>query len=366
MSSSGRNAIFSTLDGLRGVAALAVVVFHVNGIVSDYDLSQVFIPHAYLAVDFFFMLSGFVIAYTYDKRWSYLSTADFFRQRLIRLHPLVILAMLIGLLCNLLNPFVEASWQHRLPSLMLAFLLGLLLIASPSTLPNREDATFSLNSPLWSLSLEYCANILYALALRKMRTRCLAVCAMVCCAGLIVMATTTNSFVGGFNWPTLWVAPFRILPPFLLGILCARSRIREHLPKLNFFILATLLLAILAAPVFPQSAGGSLNGLYDALCIVLAFPLLIMSGTSSPGNSIALAGCVIAGRLSYPVYIIHMPLVYVYADYVTHSRPGSLWLAIAGTTLVLLFILLGYLAEKYWDLPLRKKLKDGIAQKNAS
>ena len=85
---------YAILDGLRGVAALLVILYHVF---ECFDWSPA--PHGYLAVDFFFVLSGFVIGYAYDDRWKKRSTpnpsggagsgsmtmGEFFRRRLIRL-----------------------------------------------------------------------------------------------------------------------------------------------------------------------------------------------------------------------------------------------------------------------------------------
>ncbi len=86
---------FEILDGLRGVAAMIVVAFHLFETYSPGSSEQI-INHGYLAVDFFFVLSGFVIGYAYDDRWGSMSTWNFFKRRLIRLQPMVILGTLIG------------------------------------------------------------------------------------------------------------------------------------------------------------------------------------------------------------------------------------------------------------------------------
>src|SRR4051812_30959528 len=95
---------FEILDGLRGIAALAVVIFHfMEWVFSDY--SKNFIGHGFLAVDFFFCLSGFVIGYAYDSRIGKMGVGAFFKTRLIRLHPLVVLGSVLGLVGFLLDPF---------------------------------------------------------------------------------------------------------------------------------------------------------------------------------------------------------------------------------------------------------------------
>src|SRR6478609_5352395 len=95
---------FAILDGLRGVAALGVVVFHFMEWIFP-DPSKNFIGHGFLAVDFFFCLSGFVIGYAYDDRIQEMGRGAFFKARLIRLHPLVVLGSVLGLLGFLLDPF---------------------------------------------------------------------------------------------------------------------------------------------------------------------------------------------------------------------------------------------------------------------
>src|SRR5437763_7921827 len=86
---------YKTLDGLRGVAAVTVVIFHIFETFSGGDHTRQIINHGYLAVDFFFVLSGFVIGYAYDDRWGKMSLGGFFKRRLIRLHPMIIIGMLI-------------------------------------------------------------------------------------------------------------------------------------------------------------------------------------------------------------------------------------------------------------------------------
>src|ERR1700710_863959 len=89
------NPYYPILDGLRGVAAILVVAFHIFEAHSTSHLDQI-INHGYLAVDFFFVLSGFVIGYAYDDRWGSLTVKGFFKRRLVRLQPMVVMGMIIG------------------------------------------------------------------------------------------------------------------------------------------------------------------------------------------------------------------------------------------------------------------------------
>src|ERR1700689_3841794 len=87
--SSGKEH-FEVLDGLRGTAAFLIVLFHVFNYPFGFRPPLHLMHHAYLAVDFFFGLSGFVVAYAYDDRWTLFGSLRCPSIRLIHLHPLVL------------------------------------------------------------------------------------------------------------------------------------------------------------------------------------------------------------------------------------------------------------------------------------
>ena len=169
---------YDLLDGLRGVAAVLVVWYHIFEAFATSPIDQRF-NHGYLAVDFFFILSGFVIGYAYDDRWKVMKTKDFFKRRLIRLHPMVVLGAVLGAITF----YIQGSekWDGTPVSMsmvMLAMLMGLFLIpAVPGTGPEvrGNGEMYPLNGPSWSLFFEYIGNILYALFLRRLPTKVLTV-----------------------------------------------------------------------------------------------------------------------------------------------------------------------------------------------
>ena len=155
---------FAILDGLRGIAALAVVIFHfMEWVFPDYKTN--FIGHGFLAVDFFFCLSGFVIGYAYDDRLRKMGAGEFFKSRLIRLHPLIVLGSVLGLLGFLLDPFASSA-AYDTGKLLLLFVCSVFLIPLPM-MEERFFNNFALNAPSWSLFWEYVANIFYAFLLYK-------------------------------------------------------------------------------------------------------------------------------------------------------------------------------------------------------
>ena len=165
-------AHFEVLDGLRGSAALLVVLFHIQGIPVDFSGNKVILHHAPLAVDFFFGLSGFVLGYAYDDRWPRMSVVQFVKIRLIRLHPLLVLGALLGFASYLLDPF--AGTKQAAPLGAVAWALLVLLLSFPTRpLPNRWDDTHTLNGPEWTLFWEYVGNLAYALLLRRLPAKAL-------------------------------------------------------------------------------------------------------------------------------------------------------------------------------------------------
>src|SRR5690606_10793760 len=150
---------FEILDGLRGVAALAIVIFHFMEWIYP-EISKNFIGHGFLAVDFFFCLSGFVIGYAYDDRLGKMGVMEFFKSRLIRLHPLVVFGSVLGLLALLLDPFrIVPDNATGIGELFLIFICSIFLIPLP-VMEERFFNLFSLNAPAWSLFWEYVVNIL--------------------------------------------------------------------------------------------------------------------------------------------------------------------------------------------------------------
>ena len=160
---------YEILDGLRGVAAIMVVIFHLFEPHSTSHLDQI-INHGYLAVDFFFVLSGFVIGYAYDDRWGKMTCMDFFKRRVIRLQPMLVIGMVIGAVCYYFQASVAFPVIGETPvwKMILVMVVGFTLIPLPVSMDIRGwTEMHPLNGPAWSLFFEYIANILYALFIRK-------------------------------------------------------------------------------------------------------------------------------------------------------------------------------------------------------
>src|ERR1700679_2158434 len=173
---------YEILDGLRGVAAVVVVAFHIFEAHATSPVNQI-INHGYLAVDFFFVLSGFVVGYAYDDRWGKMSVGNFFKRRLVRLQPMVVMGMIVGALFFYFQD--SAMWPtiHQVPvwKMLIVMLIGFTLIPVPQSMDIRGwQEMHPLNGPGWSLFFEYIANILYALFVRRFNKTMLTILVIIC------------------------------------------------------------------------------------------------------------------------------------------------------------------------------------------
>ena len=357
---------YELLDGLRGVAALLVVWYHLFEAFATSPVDQRF-NHGYLAVDFFFLLSGFVIGYAYDERWGRgLRMRDFIKRRLIRLHPMVVLGALLGAAAFFVQGSVRWNGEPVSTGMVLAALLcGLLLIpawpgAGHELRGNGE--MYPLNGPGWSLFFEYLGNLLYMLLLRRLPTRWLTLLVALTGAALAAFAIGDLSGYGhlGVGW-TLAGSNFpggmlRLLFAFPAGLLLAR-RFRPVRIRGAFWLCSLSLAVLLAMPYVGSEQNHLFNGLYDTLSTLLLFPLLLWLGASGHATDAATARiCGFLGDISYPLYMVHYPSMYLFYAWVwNHGYTFSeVWPVAAA-----LFagnILLAWFVLKIYDEPLRRLL----------
>jgi peptidoglycan/LPS O-acetylase OafA/YrhL len=362
----GAKPHYAILDGLRGVAALTVVAFHLCEAHATSYLDQL-INHGYLAVDFFFLLSGFVIGYAYDDRWGRLTLKDFAKARLLRLQPMVVMGMLIGALCFYFqaSPLWPGIAQVPGWKVLLLMLIGFTLLPVPPSLDIRGwQEMHPLNGPGWSLFYEYVANLLYALGVRKLPNAALGVLVALAGAALVYLAVTSpaGNVVGGWALDAtgLRIGFTRMLFPFFAGLLLSRTASLTRVPN-AFLWCSLLLLAVLA---FPRVGGPShlwLNGLYESFTIIVVFPLLVWLGA---GGQLAGAGaarfCKFFGDISYPLYITHYPLIYIYTAWVSNNKVSLTdGLPVAAGTFVVA-VGLAYACLKFYDEPVRRWLRNKV------
>ncbi|MBE1162013.1 acyltransferase family protein [Dyella acidiphila] len=366
-SSSGMHSKnhYLILDGLRGVASLIVVMFHICEAYSpEHPLTQL-INHGYLAVDFFFLLSGFVIAYAYDDRWHTLTIREFFKRRLIRLQPMVVMGMSIGAALFYFQAGAAFPLIAHTPVwLMLAvMLLGYTLLPLPMSLDIRGwGEMHPLDGPAWSLFFEYIANILYALGLRKLPNWALWVLVTLAAAFLVQLAVfgKQGDVIGGWSIDAeqLHIGFARLLFPFLAGMLLMRLGMRVPI-RGAFALCSVLLIVALALPRFGGADRLWLNGLYESACVILVFPAIVAIGAGAQlqqGLSTRIAKWF--GDLSYPLYITHYPLIYIYTQWVSshnQTTPAAHVMAV-GVMVLIASIAMAYACLKFYDEPVRRWL----------
>ena len=373
---------YEILDGLRGVAALLVVWFHLTEFMNPGPMP---LYHGYLAVDFFYVLSGFVIGYAYDGRWGKeLDFTGFVRRRLIRLAPLVFLGGLLGIMlyyfsdCNL-YPGVSKT---QLWMLLLVGLASCLCIPLPPSLNQRGfSEVTSTNAPMWSLFYEYIANLLYALVFRHMKTWMLAICVAVFGILLIDSGMCLNmlgtlqeheipmSLNFGFIMDSehCYVAMTRLMYPFFAGVLISRMKwmqqtaaatlktfIREH----GFLLCSIILSAILLMPRMGHAGPLDVECLFNTISVLLLFPMIVMIGARSliTGHNSSRI-CRWLGEISFPLYITHYPVIYVFLAWWDRNREMPMDAFIAVQVFVfIMVIVIAMLAYRLYDIPVRRWL----------
>ena len=319
------------------------------------DPSQNFIGHGFLAVDFFFCLSGFVIGYAYDDRIGKMGLPNFFISRIIRLHPLVIAGSVLGLLAFLFDPFGGHPELYSTGKVILAFLCSLFLIPFP-TIADRAFNLFSFNAPAWSLFWEYVANIVYALVLYRIARSYLLLLTILSALAICFVAYQSGNLLGGWSGPTFWDGCARVSYSFLAGLLIYRSNwIVQN--KLGFMGMAALLLLAFLMPI------SRWNWLSEPLVVLLYFPLLIALGAGTTPSPRVKALSIFAGKISYPLYMTHYAALWMFGNYYTSHKPDGMHLTLIIVAGVVLLTGAAYLVMVIYDIPVRRYLSDKRAGK---
>lgn len=361
---------FEILDGLRGVAAVIVVAFHIFEYFANGDHTKQIINHGYLAVDFFFLLSGFVIVHAYDDRWGTMTLKDFFKRRIIRLHPMIIMGMLIGGICFYpsaaeMFPAIEATpvWK-----LILVTAIGFTLLPVTAALDIRGwGEMYPTNGPAWSLFYEYIANICYALFLRKASNTVLAILTVIAGAALVHFAVFggQGDVIGGWSLDAAQIrlGLTRLAFPFLAGMLL--RRLYKGGSVKNAFLWSSLLVAAVLA--FPRVGGSDnlwMNGIYDSLAIILMFPIIIYVGASGRIENTAMQKvCRFLGDISYPIYITHYAWIYLYYAWIQNNNVATQDAWPVGILVFIVSIVAAYAALKLYDAPVRKWLTERLIKR---
>ena len=364
---------YELLDGLRGVAAVLVLFYHVFEGFSFAEITNDAgdgiirtLNHGHIAVDFFFILSGFVLSYAYDDRWKKMNTWQFFKRRLIRLHPMLIIGTVIGVITFAFVGFEK--WDGATTPVgwvMIAMLLTMFMIPAVPGVPYEvrgNGEMFPLNGPAWSLFFEYVGNVLYALVIRRLSTKLLAVLAVAlgCLHAWFFVGNVSGYDMVGVGWTidevNFWGGLVRMLFPFTVGMLLART-FKPRKVKGAFWVCSLVLVVLFSVPYIPSKGNVSLNSLYEVICIAVVFPFVVWLGACGVCNGWISKLNKALGDISYPLYIVHYPIMYIFYAWLIEKKYYTLQDCWAVVLLVVVSsILLAFICLKLYDEPMRRWL----------
>jgi peptidoglycan/LPS O-acetylase OafA/YrhL len=328
---------YEVLDALRGVGALGVVWLHIGGVTRLTPIP----PNAHLAVDFFFCLSGFVIAHAYESRLRLgFSASAFTRERLIRLMPLAVAGALLGGAVLL----IRGGVSHDAPvgHVAAATALNALLLPSGDLITIHRTA-YPVDAPLWSLFWELAINLVFAVTALRLTTTRLAVALLVGALAIVWLGLTQDGVNVGSLRGNFWLGSLRVLYPFACGVLLNRLPLRSN-------HLGLAVVAILTALLFGPKIGAA----GEVAAVLVVFPALVWLGAGARVGPRLGGACLWLGAVSYPIYVLHEPLVRL-ASNLTRKFGVSDPVVVSGLCFGLA-IAAAWAASALYDKPLRARL----------
>lgn len=300
-----RTPRLESLDGLRGTAALIVLMFHFEQLQGIRGL----FAYGYLAVDFFFLLSGFVLVGTFESRAAKAANGDsaIIVARFLRFWPLMALGALIGAGEHLLRWPVE----QVLPLLVLGWL--------SIPLGWGGSGYFALNGPQWSLFVELVCNALHVLLLRHLKAPVLLALALSSGIALAWTGRTMGALTLGSDYDDMLLGLLRAGFAYPLGVVLGRQQAwLRTLPQVPAWLApavltgAFLLFAQLAVP----------QAVAEALICGL-FVVALIAGVRAKVTARAAASLGWLGAISFPLYAVHFPILET-ADMLRRVAPPAL------------------------------------------
>ncbi len=337
---------YLTMDAMRGAAAIAVAVFHL-----DYGLA----PHGYLAVDFFFALSGFVLARTYEGPLrAGASVRWFMTLRLARLWPLFAAGILLGTAhaTQLILRGGEARQDWSL------ILVGLLF--NSAMLPDPfSDLLYPSNNVFWSIFGELAANLAFAAVLAKLTQRGLVILAVVFAIALADMAVPPHFINSGPRWDGVPLGLVRTFFSFSVGMLIARYS--STAPRRPGIIAVLLVVLLCATTVVPELR--VIGRAFDLVAIFVVLPLLLAISTRVEPLPALARLAAFMGDISYALYAVHRPIAQA-ALFVARRHdlsPLSVMLPFLAVSIAASALLV-----HFWDKPVRKRLSRFVHQRRSA
>lgn len=338
---------FSTLDGLRGIAALAVLQYHV------YELFGFQFQSSYLAVDLFFVLSGLVLARAYEQKIRKgMSAGQFMLARIIRLYPLYIAGTIVGVSFVFASSFLGVS-DNSFLYLGFAILLAIFFLPTPPGILAENLDLFPFNYPAWSLFFELVANLFFAMTVPVLTTRVLISLVGVGAILVIWSALQFGGLNSGFNWNNFSGGLGRVIFSFFFGVLLYRYPLNWQGSGRHTGLCIAVLISIFCMPV-----SESYRLVFDLLVVFFVFPVLAALSAASEGGYRTRQCFFLLGNLSYAIYAVHAPLAWwamgisskVAGVQLTQLAPAS------GICFAVAICVIGWTLDRYYDSPVRRIL----------
>jgi peptidoglycan/LPS O-acetylase OafA/YrhL len=337
---------FLTLDFLRGVAALGVMEFHW---LSQQGYTAFGLGH--LAVDFFFVLSGFVIAYSYEERLKSTMTAwRFAVVRLVRLYPMILIAIALGVFRAVARGHAAPEFAVNPVVLATAVVANLAMIPADFSKVGLNDFLFPLNGVLWSLFFELVANFAYAIIVRWLGMRLLLGLIAAGFAAICFFVVRQHSMDFGFSVADWLGGAARVTFSFFVGVLL--YRLRNEFPILRKPSAGALTLGVILALVLALPGHGT--AAIEFVMVVIGFPLFVILGANHVPTGFMAKVAATFGALSYPFYAIHWPLLWIVTGVLkfahVYANIDPAWMAIPVTVGIGAF---AWAILKLYDEPVR-------------
>lgn len=326
---------------MRGVAALCVLLFHGPELVRPFSA-----VHGYLAVDIFFILSGFVIARTYERRLAERGVAWFLRERLIRLHPIYLAGLVLGIVVALLQFVTKANHTLSPATIGAAAVSGFFML--PSWLTDEKLKLFPLDYPAWTLFFELAINIVYAFTYRWWNVRLLAAVVALCAALLSYAAYDLGSLDHGALWNDAWCGVARVGFGFPVGVLIYKLNVSFRVPSWGSPLIVTAVAALLCASAH--------HVLYDLFVVFVAAPVVVVLGAQCKTPRSLCSSYEFVGEASYALYALHVPLLAICLPLLKQKVGIELDVRV-GAVVLAVFVVGAFFVTRWYDAPVRRLLK---------
>jgi peptidoglycan/LPS O-acetylase OafA/YrhL len=346
---------FHSLDGVRGIAALLVVLFHYHAYVSPLEVQS-----AYLAVDLFFLMSGFVLGHAYEEKIAAgMTLKRFFLMRFVRLYPLYLIGTLLAIGVPVVGLLLHRSLGWTWEMMVFAAVPALLMLPGPSN-GMAGPVFYPFNGPAWSLFFEILVNVLYA-ALLRLRAPVVEKSLFLLAVPVLIFAAFSFGSLNGWQVPQWWIALVRTVFSFFLGVQMIRFFRSGKLPRVRVPPAFALVAAIVMLVAGPPEAW---RALYDIVCVCLVFPVIIWLCVTNEPRAMTRVYSFL-GLISYPLYVIHVPALYLVdraGERLWQSSPARYapWI---GFILLAVLVALSWVLAVTYDIWARRRLAQMLGQR---